>query len=125
VEVIKLFSIRNSFRTLFFLWLDLIPEMNCLLLEMTFLLRLNAWAKKCFSFFITIFFPDGSSRNGLCSMYLNQATIGTTVNAFFRRFVSIIFIVFYYKVSCHRYFEKSNFYLYILCCQLIKQNRIY
>ncbi|XP_065573243.1 nitric oxide synthase 1-like [Artemia franciscana] len=27
---------------------------------------------------------DGSSRNGLCSMYLNQATIGTTVNAFFR-----------------------------------------
>ncbi|KAK2710156.1 hypothetical protein QYM36_013728, partial [Artemia franciscana] len=31
-----------------------------------------------------VIFPDGSSRSGLCSMYLNQATIGATVNAFFR-----------------------------------------
>ncbi|XP_065560101.1 nitric oxide synthase, inducible-like isoform X2 [Artemia franciscana] len=28
---------------------------------------------------------DGSSRNGLCSMYLNEAAVGTIVNAFFRR----------------------------------------
>ncbi|XP_065560422.1 nitric oxide synthase 1-like [Artemia franciscana] len=42
---------------------------------------------------------DGSSRNGLCSMYLNEAAVGTIVNAFFRRFVSVIFTVFYYKVS--------------------------
>jgi len=32
-------------------------------------------------------------------MYLNEAAVGTIVNAFFRRFVSVIFTVFYYKVS--------------------------
>ena len=87
-------------------WNDLFVASQCL-------------GKETFPFFhykLVLFFPDGSSRSGLCSMYLNQATIGTTVNAFFRRFVSIVLAEFYYKVSNHRCFDKSNFscYIYVL-----------